>query len=317
MMLIVLSRKGPGRRRFGTHLKMNRTRPGVVEGKDYTIEEGLYVWTARFLKERGYCCGNGCRHCPYDFVNDKKVISLVPSWTDTLINSDINVVGRTKFCIQPENKVKDIPILGGTKDLKTEKLRNIEADLVILDKQENPKEFIDEINKPYYASDIRSLSGLFEEMVKLNRLLNNKKINEQIIRLERILEKRPVHRSLSSLPGVIEWIKPINKQIDQVLYMIWRKPWMCVSSNTFIASMFEHLGYVKLFPEFTDDYPEVSLQDYDKQHTLLLFSSEPFPFHKKTDELKDLGFQSAVVDGQAYSWFGSSAIDFLEKNMND
>ena len=26
---------------------------------------GLFVMTARYLSDRGYCCGNGCRHCPY------------------------------------------------------------------------------------------------------------------------------------------------------------------------------------------------------------------------------------------------------------
>jgi hypothetical protein len=26
---------------------------------------GLFVMTARYLADRGYCCGNGCRHCPY------------------------------------------------------------------------------------------------------------------------------------------------------------------------------------------------------------------------------------------------------------
>ena len=38
----------------------------LVEGEDFYIEEGLMVLTAKFLKERGYCCGNGCRHCPYN-----------------------------------------------------------------------------------------------------------------------------------------------------------------------------------------------------------------------------------------------------------
>ncbi|MEP7211691.1 MAG: DUF5522 domain-containing protein [Acidobacteriota bacterium] len=36
-----------------------------VEGLDYYFEDGLMVLTARFLRNRGYCCGNGCRHCPY------------------------------------------------------------------------------------------------------------------------------------------------------------------------------------------------------------------------------------------------------------
>ncbi len=29
-------------------------------------ESGLFVMTAAYLAERGYCCDNGCRHCPYE-----------------------------------------------------------------------------------------------------------------------------------------------------------------------------------------------------------------------------------------------------------
>lgn len=37
-----------------------------IEGRDYYFnEEGFLVLTERFLKERGYCCGMGCFHCPY------------------------------------------------------------------------------------------------------------------------------------------------------------------------------------------------------------------------------------------------------------
>lgn len=39
----------------------------LVEGIDYYIENGLYVFTAYYLEKRGYCCKNGCRHCPYGF----------------------------------------------------------------------------------------------------------------------------------------------------------------------------------------------------------------------------------------------------------
>jgi len=37
----------------------------VVETIDYYFEDGLMVLTAHFLRKRGYCCKNGCRHCPY------------------------------------------------------------------------------------------------------------------------------------------------------------------------------------------------------------------------------------------------------------
>lgn len=41
-----------------------------TEGVDYYFENGLMVLTAHFLRKRGYCCGNGCRNCPYS--NEEK-----------------------------------------------------------------------------------------------------------------------------------------------------------------------------------------------------------------------------------------------------
>jgi hypothetical protein len=38
----------------------------LVDGLDYYLENGLMVFTAHFLRRRGYCCDNGCRHCPYE-----------------------------------------------------------------------------------------------------------------------------------------------------------------------------------------------------------------------------------------------------------
>ncbi len=39
----------------------------LVEGIDYYIENTYYVFTAWHHLRRGYCCKNGCRHCPYGF----------------------------------------------------------------------------------------------------------------------------------------------------------------------------------------------------------------------------------------------------------
>jgi hypothetical protein len=38
---------------------------GLVEGRDFYMENGYRVMTADFLTRRGFCCANGCRHCPY------------------------------------------------------------------------------------------------------------------------------------------------------------------------------------------------------------------------------------------------------------
>jgi len=39
----------------------------LVEGIDFYYENGLMVFTAEYLKKRGYCCRSGCRHCPYGY----------------------------------------------------------------------------------------------------------------------------------------------------------------------------------------------------------------------------------------------------------
>ncbi|MFT3937166.1 MAG: DUF5522 domain-containing protein [Chitinophagaceae bacterium] len=42
----------------------------LKEGIDfYYNENGLLVFTEKYLQERGYCCGNGCKHCPYKYEN--------------------------------------------------------------------------------------------------------------------------------------------------------------------------------------------------------------------------------------------------------
>jgi hypothetical protein len=40
----------------------------LIEGEDYYLnEKGLLTFTAKYLLDRGYCCGNGCKHCPYQY----------------------------------------------------------------------------------------------------------------------------------------------------------------------------------------------------------------------------------------------------------
>jgi hypothetical protein len=40
------------------------------EGEDYYYNaDGLIVLTEKYHLQRGYCCGNGCKHCPYNYQN--------------------------------------------------------------------------------------------------------------------------------------------------------------------------------------------------------------------------------------------------------
>lgn len=57
----------------------------LIEGEDfYYNDEGKMVMAAQYHIHRGYCCGNGCKHCPYDYINVPK------SKKSDLVSTQIN-----------------------------------------------------------------------------------------------------------------------------------------------------------------------------------------------------------------------------------
>ncbi|AXE18566.1 hypothetical protein DR864_12770 [Runella rosea] len=55
-----------------THKKNAFKRHGLEEEDYYTDPNGFLVFTAAYHLKRGYCCKNGCRHCPYGFRKGEK-----------------------------------------------------------------------------------------------------------------------------------------------------------------------------------------------------------------------------------------------------
>ena len=53
-------------------MKVEASQSPLVEGEDFYWEGAVMVFTARFLSRRGYCCANGCRHCPYESEKEKR-----------------------------------------------------------------------------------------------------------------------------------------------------------------------------------------------------------------------------------------------------
>lgn len=69
------------------------TKKPFIEGIDYYLTEGRVVFTAKYLTERGYCCGSGCTHCPYDprHTKDNKNVAdqlETDNFQDPLIESE-------------------------------------------------------------------------------------------------------------------------------------------------------------------------------------------------------------------------------------
>ena len=44
----------------------------IPNSDDFYVEKGKFVWTEKFLLNRGYCCNNNCRHCPYNKIEKQE-----------------------------------------------------------------------------------------------------------------------------------------------------------------------------------------------------------------------------------------------------
>lgn len=223
-----------------------------------------------------------------------KVISLVPSITEALFDlglTENEVIGRTKFCIHPHEKIKNIEIIGGTKNLNIEKIKSLQPDLILANKEENVKEqvealmedfkvmvtHVETIEDNYYL--VKSLGNIFhqEEKAKAYNLKTYEVLNQA----------------------------KINSRI-KVAYLIWKNPYMTIGSDTFIHHILTEIGFENSFKDKTR-YPEITVEDLAETDIIML-SSEPFPFKEKhIEELKAFYPEKKImiVDGEAFSWYGT------------
>ncbi|MCW8875858.1 MAG: helical backbone metal receptor [Kangiellaceae bacterium] len=243
-------------------------------------------------------------------------MSLVPSITETLIECKVNLVGRSRFCIHPVEEVNKIKKVGGTKDIDWQKVLDLKADLVILDKEENTLEMAQNCPVDYIALHIQSVQDVAPELEKLSNAIENNAMKLIAKRWQNLLNNRTFSYKINELPGVMEWWKK-PKNAEQLIYMIWKKPWMAAGEGIFIQSVLKLLGVEEQRVKFDQKYPVIELEDYFPQQTLLLFSSEPFPFHNYKQELLELGFPCALVDGELFSWYGIRSLQFLESLSAD
>ncbi len=233
-----------------------------------------------------------------------KIISLVPSITETLFDFGLNsneIIGRTKFCIHPKNKVGEIVKIGGTKNLNIDKINALNPDLIIANKEENTKEQVEELikNHKVWVTDIQTLEDNENFISALGEKVNQPQRASQINqKINQILTDNKIS-------------SPIK-----VAYLIWRKPYMSVGGDTFIHHILEVLGFENVFKNQTR-YPEIKINDLQKTDFVFL-SSEPYPFSEKhiqelQEELPHIPIK--LVDGEAFSWYGSHLLkceDYFE-----
>ncbi|MEM7360367.1 MAG: helical backbone metal receptor [Pseudomonadota bacterium] len=245
-----------------------------------------------------------------------RVICLVPSLTETLLECGVNVVGRTRFCIHPASRVAEITRVGGTKGVDWERCATLSPDIVIFDREENIKAMAEACPWDWHATHITSVDNIGSELLKLAQVLENTALAELGAKwnsLASLPDNLPV--KVAEIPGLIDTVGDTSRNYQHLEYVIWRDPWMVVGPDTFIQSMLGKLGMRSMLVNHDKSYPELEPQAMQRDDTFYLFSSEPFPFARHKQALIDAGFNGAIVDGEGYSWFGIRSFNFLHQHL--
>lgn len=228
-----------------------------------------------------------------------RIVSLMPSQTELLVDLGLeeHIVGVTKFCIHPAHLRKAKTVVGGTKNVSFEKIKALEPDIILCNKEENTKEIVTVLEKTYpvHVSDIATIQEALDMIMDYGTLFQCK---DKALELCTIIK-----RKLMDFKAFIA-LRPKRR----VAYFIWRKPWMVVGNQTFIHHLLELNGFINVF-EMQNRYPEVDMDTLGKTAPeLLLLSSEPFPFQEKHfKEARELAPNATpvLVDGEYFSWYGS------------
>lgn len=210
-----------------------------------------------------------------------RIVSLVPSSTETLLGLGADVVACTRFCEQP-----DLVHVGGTKNPDIDAIVALAPDVVVVDKEENRRQDAEALQAAgieLFVSDVTTLADAVQVVHDLSALIDG--------------------------PSTIETLPTVSPLGSSVFVPIWRRPWMSINRQTYGASMLAHLGCSLVTEQLEPAYPEVTLEQIrELGPDVVAVPSEPYEF---TDD--HLGELSAAlpaarvvrVDGQDLFWWGS------------
>jgi len=239
----------------------------------------------------------------------KRIVSLVPSQTELLVDLGFeeNILGITKFCVHPQHLKSTKTIVGGTKQVHFDNIRNLQPDIIFCNKEENTKAMVKRLEEiaPVHVSDVRTLEDNIRLINDYAKILDAK-TQAEILKEKLRCKANKFQNNISQ--------KPIQK----VAYLIWREPWMAVGDGTFINHILEINRFKNVFAN-KNRYPSIdinNLPDLD----LLLLSSEPFPF--KTKHFSEIPIENSkilLVNGEYFSWYGSrmlKAFDYFSQTLH-
>lgn len=240
-----------------------------------------------------------------------RIVSLVPSLTELICDLGLAgwLVGRTGFCVHPRAVVRGIPKVGGTKNVDIERIRTLAPTHLIVNIDENEKPAVDTL-ADFVPHVIVTHPLAPRDNLDLYRLLGG--IFGAVERAQSLC--RSFEHALDAIATACRGLPRQN-----VLYLIWRKPWMTVSRDTYISRTLALIGWDTLPAAARKRYPEIELDTAlvgSAEHILL--ASEPYRFRAR--DVATLAqrlpaparAKVRLIDGEMTSWYGSRAIRGLD-----
>jgi ABC-type Fe3+-hydroxamate transport system substrate-binding protein len=225
----------------------------------------------------------------------RRIVSLVPSQTELLADLGLGdeVVGITRFCVHPPSWKGRKTGVGGTKDVRVERVRALAPDLVLANREENVREQVEALATfaPVYVTDVASVDDALAMICVVGRLV------------DRVGAADALAVEIRASFGRLAAAEPVR-----AAYLIWREPWMTVGRDTIIHDVMARGGLANVFGDRTR-YPAVTPDDLRAARPeVVLLSSEPYPFkakHVAEVEAMAPGVPVLLVDGEPFSWYGS------------
>ncbi|MEO7150632.1 MAG: helical backbone metal receptor [Burkholderiaceae bacterium] len=245
-----------------------------------------------------------------------RIASLVPSVTELVVALGLArwLVARTGYCIHPAAAVAAIPKVGGTKTVNLVKLRRLMPTHVIVNRDENRRETVDALRAWPDPPTLIVTHPLDPQ--------DNLALVEQIVGAFAGIDG-VVERGLAlsaDLRRELDLTRPERRPSQQVLYLIWRDPWMTVARDTYLSRLLARVHWQTLPDRHGGDtgaarYPvldgrEPWLAEVDE----VLLSSEPYAFGPADLAAAQAlcpGARVQLVDGELLSWYGPRAVPGL------
>jgi ABC-type Fe3+-hydroxamate transport system substrate-binding protein len=235
----------------------------------------------------------------------RRIVSLVPSWTETLFAMGLGneVVGVTKFCVEPADGVAAVEKIGGTKNPDLRAIAKLEPDFVIANAEENRREDVEKLREQgiaVFTTYPKTIPGAVESILKLGTALGKE--------AEANTMAREIVRNVSGIEASVGvW----SKLPFRVFCPIWKNPWMAFNADTYAHDVLRMLGFNNIFASAGERYPTTTLAEaIERKPDIVLLPDEPYEFKDRDiEELKKvlppgLARRVMIVSGRDLHWYG-------------